>query len=125
MEAQLQPVIERVYRNDKTQFQGVKTYLENYVRTADENNTKWKLAADIHMLMQKIESPSTIPTLTSEQVQNILNHIPETPSDRSVLILEFSDLECPYCQRHHNNGTLGQVETKYPYVKSYFFDFPL
>lgn len=33
--------------------------------------------------------------------------------DAKVSVIEFSDVECPFCQRHVNNGTLDQVNEKY------------
>lgn len=33
--------------------------------------------------------------------------------DAPVTVIEFSDVECPFCQRHTNNGTLDQVKEKY------------
>lgn len=33
--------------------------------------------------------------------------------DAKVSVIEFSDAECPFCQRHHANGTLNQVKEKY------------
>jgi protein-disulfide isomerase len=30
------------------------------------------------------------------------------------LIFEYSDLLCPFCQRHHNDKTLLKVQEKYP-----------
>jgi protein-disulfide isomerase len=31
----------------------------------------------------------------------------------SISVIEFSDIECPFCQRHTNNGTLDTVAKKY------------
>jgi protein-disulfide isomerase len=33
--------------------------------------------------------------------------------DAKVSVIEFSDVECPFCIRHVNNGTLDQVNEKY------------
>ena len=35
------------------------------------------------------------------------------PTNTEITIYEFSDLECPYCARVHNAGTLGELKTKY------------
>jgi len=126
LEWQLSPIIERVYNTNKTEFNEVKARLEKYVTDASEDNTKRKIAADIHVLMQKMDVPKTqIPTLTQDQTNILLNHLPSVPADRGILILEFSDLQCPFCARHHNNETLEDVVSTHPYASSYFFDFPL
>lgn len=33
--------------------------------------------------------------------------------DAQISIIEFSDVQCPFCQRHTNNGTLDAVHEKY------------
>lgn len=41
-------------------------------------------------------------------------------------MIEFSDVQCPFCQRHVNNGTLDQVAEKYgDDVNVIFAHFPL
>ena len=43
-----------------------------------------------------------------------------------MTIIEFSDVQCPFCQRHANNGTLDQVKEKYgDDVNIIFAHFPL
>ena len=43
-----------------------------------------------------------------------------------VSVIEFSDVQCPFCQRHTNNGTLEQVQEKYgDNVNIIFAHFPL
>jgi len=47
-------------------------------------------------------------------------------ADAKVSIIEFSDVECPFCIRHVNNGTIDQVVEKYgDDVNSIFMHFPL
>jgi len=47
-------------------------------------------------------------------------------ADAKVSIIEFSDVECPFCQRHVNNGTIDQVVEKYgDDVNAIFMHFPL
>ena len=46
--------------------------------------------------------------------------------DAKATIIEFSDVQCPFCQRHVNNGTLDQVQEKYgDDVNVIFAHFPL
>jgi protein-disulfide isomerase len=47
-------------------------------------------------------------------------------ADAKVTVIEFSDVECPFCQRHSNNGTIDAVKTKYAgKVNAVFAHFPL
>lgn len=46
--------------------------------------------------------------------------------DAKISVIEFSDVECPFCQRHTNAGTLDQVQAKYgDDVNIIFAHFPL
>lgn len=47
--------------------------------------------------------------------------------DAPVSIIEFSDVECPFCQRHHSAGTLDSVISKFgeDQVSVYYMHFPL
>ncbi len=46
--------------------------------------------------------------------------------DAKISVIEFSDVQCPFCQRHTNAGTLDQVMAKYPKdVNVIFAHFPL
>lgn len=50
----------------------------------------------------------------------------EGNADAKISIIEFADLECPFCQRHANNGTLEKVLEKYgDDVNTIFMHFPL
>lgn len=52
--------------------------------------------------------------------------IVEGEEDAKVTVIEFSDVECPFCQRHTNNGTLDAVKAKYEgKVSTVFAHFPL
>lgn len=43
-----------------------------------------------------------------------------------VLLIEYSDIECPFCKKHHDNGTVAQVLKNFPDdVKTTFKNFPL
>jgi protein-disulfide isomerase len=36
------------------------------------------------------------------------------PKDAKILIVEYSEFQCPFCKRHHDNGTLKALVDKYP-----------
>jgi protein-disulfide isomerase len=42
-----------------------------------------------------------------------------------ILLIEYTDLECPYCKRHHNNGTAHALLAKYPKTTYTIKHFPL
>lgn len=47
-------------------------------------------------------------------------------ADARYTVIEYSDLECPFCKRHHQNGTLKQLVDQNPEdVNHVFRHFPL
>ncbi len=49
----------------------------------------------------------------------------EGPDDAPILIVEFSDFECPYCQRHFQQ-VYPQLQSTYPdQIRYVFLNFPL
>jgi len=55
----------------------------------------------------------------------LMNHIDPAVADHEIVILEFTDLECPFCARHHTAGTLQTVVDAYPEVSYATLAFPL
>ena len=52
-------------------------------------------------------------------------YIDGNPNARFTL-LEYSDLQCPFCKRHHENGTIAKLLQNYPNdVNHIFREFPL
>ncbi len=50
----------------------------------------------------------------------------EGKKDAKISVIEFSDVQCPFCQRHTNAGTLDQVHAKYgDDINIVFAHFPL
>lgn len=45
--------------------------------------------------------------------------------DADILLIEYSDIECPFCKRHHTNGTIEEVLKNHDNVKVTFKNFPL
>ncbi len=70
-------------------------------------------------------SESWLPVLSAENYALLMNHIDVSEAESEILILEFTDLECPFCQRHHNNGTLQNISEKYPKVNHTTLAYPL
>ena len=63
--------------------------------------------------------------LSDENFKMLMNHIEPDVANHEIIILEFTDIQCPFCQRHHNNGTLQQVTEIYPEVSYATMAFPL
>lgn len=70
-------------------------------------------------------APSTSNTLTSEQVSNVLkdNYI-NGNADSDIVLIEYSDFECPFCQRHFENGTVKSLITN-KNIATIYKQFPL
>ena len=66
-------------------------------------------------------------TINTDELQEVYETVFfEGNQDAKVTVIEFSDVECPFCQRHTNNGTLDQVREKYgDDVSTVFMHFPL
>lgn len=61
-------------------------------------------------------APAPVAPTTADEAK--VNEFLETAyvkgnADAKVSVIEFSDVQCPFCQRHTNNGTLDQVAEKY------------
>ena len=50
-------------------------------------------------------------TLTEEQLSSLLDgaYFKDDNKDAKIIIVEYSDLLCPYCKRHYNNRTLENI----------------
>lgn len=71
----------------------------------------------IGILVYKVNASS--PQLTVQSTDHVLGN-----RDASVVVYEFSDYECPYCQQHH--ATLQKLLEKYPQKIAWVYKhFPL
>jgi len=75
------------------------------------------------------EEPTPIASDSSlqESIEQIVDewYIHGNP-DARYTVIEYSDLECPFCKRHHQNGTLKSLIEQYPEdVNHIFRHFPL
>lgn len=66
-------------------------------------------------------------TLESSQISTILKDIKyEGKSSANIVLIEYSDVECPFCQRHFSSKTIDTVVAKYPDdIKTTYKHFPL
>jgi len=68
---------------------------------------------------------SLLPTLDDAKYKYLINQLDPVVADHEIVILEFTDLECPFCARHHTAGTLQTVVDAYPEVSYATLAFPL
>jgi len=66
-------------------------------------------------------------TLTPDQIASVTAEAPfEGNTDANIVLVEYSDVECPFCQRHHTSKTVETVVNKYSdTVKTTYKHFPL
>ncbi len=66
-------------------------------------------------------------TITKEQLEAIKKTGQwDGAKNGKVILLEYSDLQCPFCKRHHDNGTIKSLLAKYDGKISHSFrHFPL
>lgn len=72
-------------------------------------------------------APAAVTTISTDELEAFYKtaYI-EGDKDAKISVIEFSDVQCPFCQRHTNAGTLDQVHTKYGKdVNIVFAHFPL
>ena len=71
------------------------------------------------------QQPATSNTLTNEQITSLLDNAAiDGNKDSDILVIEYSDFECPFCQKHFENGTIESL-IKNSKIGSIFKQFPL
>lgn len=71
------------------------------------------------------QQPATSNTLTTQQISSLLDNAAiDGNKDSDILVIEYSDFECPFCQKHFENGTIESL-IKNNKVGSIFKQFPL
>ncbi len=92
-------LIEKLYNNDSFKEQQTKSLEEAIWSMGWETNTE----------------PSSLQILDEATIEKLFKdtYIKGNENARFV-IFEYSDLLCPFCQRHHNDRTLQKVQEKYP-----------
>lgn len=104
------------------------TLAYNVCNTALGNKTKPTTKPVIKKTKKIGSIPSwTDTSITKEQVKAIVdNSIIKGNAKARFLIIEYSDLQCPFCKRHWDNKTIETVVSKYNgMVASTFRHFPL
>lgn len=65
-------------------------------------------------------------TLTKEQISALVNWYENWAKNAEIAIVEYSDVQCPFCKREHNAWTIEKVIKNFPWkVKHLFKHFPL
>ncbi len=84
-----------------------------------ETNSNW-----VQMIVYQVKNGTTVTPPTVRQIiVNLAGKLPSGNPSGNVKIVEYSDFQCPYCQRVE--PTLAQVKSNYPNVALYFKQFPL
>jgi protein-disulfide isomerase len=90
----------------------------------DEKLTSVKKNMDDLMARVTRKPQQQGPDPTKQMTFELTDHTPLGKADAKVTIVEFSDFQCPYCQRMANN--LDEIRKQYPNdVKIYFKHRPL
>lgn len=72
------------------------------------------------------DSSATSKQVSADQISSVLNwaHFYGN-KDAKIVIIEYSDFLCPYCQKHYNDQTVETVVDQNPDVALVFKNFPL
>ncbi len=88
-------------------------------------NALWKpLKTYTKSFLNDNEPDLDIPKISDDQFAILTQHLPAWALDNEILLLEFTDLQCPFCQRFERAGTLEEL-SKEQWVWTVTLAFPL
>ena len=103
-------LVKQLYKSDAykaQQKQTLEQVLGSFGATGTANAPTAQEATD--------EKPSETSTLSEDTIKKILTNVHyQGKEDAKIVLLEYSDLLCPFCKRHFNDKTLEKVVEKYP-----------
>lgn len=98
-------LLQQIYASDtfqSQQQQGLQATLDQLGGSAPSDNNAAAPAA-----------PSS--TLDANQLAAVTaDVVAKGNTDAPLMLIEYTDIECPFCKRHHANGTVQQVLDNYP-----------
>ncbi len=89
--------------------ENVKVFLKYF----NSNEYKVQQRSQIEWL-KKAMAQDWVQTLSKSDLDSIKNIKTEWKKNTRYVVLEYSELLCPFCKRQHNNWTLSKLMEKYP-----------
>lgn len=123
-------ILQKIYQSPtykSQQSQSIKAYAAQLNITTDDTNT-WTLnLSGTEDSWNKNSNFENSGKLTSDEIKSLLSDVYISWDENSKLVwIEYSDVECPYCKKFHQQGTVKQALEKYKWEISYTFKhFPL
>jgi len=95
----------------------------------EDGSKKHALAHQILKYVERVQKQRMVedsfPTISDEILWQLMNHLPESVSEKDILLVEFTDLECPFCKRFHDEGTLQDIVETHQETGMVSLAFPL
>ncbi len=63
--------------------------------------------------------------LSKANKEILMKHTPSYIAEKDILIIEFTDLECPFCERLHNSRALSKIDNDFDQIWYLTLSFPL
>ena len=118
-------LVQELYSSEKFMNEQ-KTYLQ---RTIDQLSGQPSAPSQPSADQQQPTQPTAAPTktITDDQLSAILKGRPVKGNNKATIaFIEYSDIECPFCKRLHDAGTIDQILSNYNDDVRYMFNhFPL
>lgn len=108
-------VFEKLINSEEYQTQQLETF----------NNLLSQLQGANNPTAAQVQEPT--PTqLTDNQVDDILQDRPLMGNENAeIVIIEYTDIECPFCKRLHDSGVMDQLIANNPDIAVTYKHFPL